>query len=123
MPEATVCKQFKFEAAHRLDNHSGKCQRLHGHSYRVDVMARGPIKERNGASDEGMVLDFAVLSTAWEPLHRMLDHRFLNDLFMFPTTAENLAEWMLEELHEQVPAVFSVRVWETASAYAQADLP
>lgn len=122
MAQTSVCKQFKFEAAHRLDNHAGKCSRLHGHSYRVDVMARGPVKERNGDSDEGMVLDFSVMSEVWEPLHRALDHRFLNDLFMFPTTAENIAEWMLGQFHDQLPEVYCVRVWETASAYAEVTL-
>lgn len=120
MPTASVCKQFRFEAAHRLDNHRGKCSRLHGHSYRVDVLARGPVKDINGASDEGMVLDFDELKQAWAPMHDMLDHRFLNDLFRFPTTAENLASWMLEQLHERIELVYCVRVWETATAYAEA---
>jgi len=118
--EATVCKQFRFEAAHHLPNHAGKCRRPHGHSYRVEVLARGVVKGATGESDEGMVLDFAALSHCWEPLHNMLDHRDLNAVLSFPTTAENLAGWLLEQLHESCPPVYAVRVWETASAYAEA---
>lgn len=116
---ATVCKAFRFEAAHQLPNHAGKCARLHGHSYRVEVEARGPVKDATGASDEGMVLDFGALSRAWQPIHDALDHQCLNDVLDFPTTAENLAGWLLRELRAVVPAVSSVRVWETANCWAE----
>ncbi len=29
----TIYKEFRFEAAHRLPYHQGKCCRLHGHSW------------------------------------------------------------------------------------------
>jgi 6-pyruvoyltetrahydropterin/6-carboxytetrahydropterin synthase len=117
---ATLRKQFRFEAAHQLPNHDGKCARLHGHSYRVELAVTGPIRDADGAPDEGMVIDFARLKEAWEPLHRQLDHRNLNDLLAFPTTAENIAWWLLEQL--TAVGVNSVRVWETENASAEVSL-
>lgn len=117
---ATVCKTFKFEAAHQLPNHDGKCRNLHGHSYRVEVEAEGPVRRSDGEPDEGMVLDFAVLKAAWLPLFQQLDHRCLNDVIDdCPTTAENLAGWLLSELRAVVQEVTAVRVWETAGAWAE----
>jgi len=116
---ATVCKVFRFEAAHKLPNHDGKCKNLHGHSYRVEVEAAGEGGPADGRADEGMVLDFAVLKAAWAPLHARLDHKFLNDVLEMPTTAENLAGYLLGELRVTVPEVTAVRVWETAGAWAE----
>ena len=119
MAQATVCKLFRFEAAHQLPNHAGKCANLHGHSYLVEVRAAGEVKPTTGEPDEGMVCDYARLSAAWRPLHERLDHRCLNDVLDFPTTAENLAGYLLAELRAALPMVFSVRLWETANCWAE----
>ncbi|NES98612.1 MAG: 6-carboxytetrahydropterin synthase QueD, partial [Desertifilum sp. SIO1I2] len=39
MDEWIIYKEFRFEAAHHLPHHDGKCRRLHGHSWvgRVQV--------------------------------------------------------------------------------------
>jgi 6-pyruvoyltetrahydropterin/6-carboxytetrahydropterin synthase len=119
MPTATIAKTFSFEAAHQLPNHAGKCAQLHGHSYRVEVRCYGDVNGETGDSDEGMVLDFATLKEAWQELHVQVDHRCLNDVLPFPTTAENLAGWVLTEMHRRVPQVVSVRLWETAGCWAE----
>ena len=121
MRQATISKTFRFEAAHQLPNHDGKCQQLHGHSYRVVVQARGPIKGATGESDEGMVLDFARLKLAWGPVHARFDHQCLNDVVPdgVLTTAENLAAFLLDELRAAVPQVFAVTVWETPDCCAR----
>lgn len=62
MKVATITKIFRFEFAHHLPGHHGKCARPHGHSYRLEVTIRGPIKEALGESDNGMVMDFGDLS-------------------------------------------------------------
>nr|MDA8410150.1 6-carboxytetrahydropterin synthase [Treponema sp.] len=48
-----------FAAAHFLSHYHGKCERLHGHNYRVRAWARGA-----GLGDGGMVLDFGELKGA-----------------------------------------------------------
>lgn len=52
-----IYKEFRFEAAHRLPHHSGKCHRLHGHSWigRVYVKSNNLIQE---GDKQGMVIDF-----------------------------------------------------------------
>jgi len=56
MKLTTITIAHRFEMAHRLMNHSGKCRFLHGHSYlaEVEISAERPTKN-------GMVLDFADL--------------------------------------------------------------
>lgn len=123
MPSATICKQFSFHAAHRLPNHQGQCQRLHGHSYVLEVLVTGQVKQAGRTeSDEGMVLDFADLKKIYKDwIEPLVEHQYLNERLThdelrivknvdyswpsFPqlpqapngeplTTCENLAEWM-----------------------------
>lgn len=125
---ALIEKEFRFEAAHSLPNHDGKCRGLHGHSYRVVVQVGGVISHAFGESDEGMIVDFKWLTAAWkERCEPLLDHRFLNDSLGLsgPTTAENIADWILVTLSEPVARaphsgevgllVTEVRLWETAT--------
>src|SRR5436189_1156576 len=84
-----IFKEFTFEAAHRLPNvPSGhKCARLHGHSFKVEVHVRGAV-----GSETGWVVDFADIKDAFAPLHRQLDHNFLNELDGLQNpTSENIA--------------------------------
>jgi len=53
----TVTKRFRFEAAHRLPDYNGKCEKVHGHSYVAEVTVT-----RSTLEDAGMVLDFVLLS-------------------------------------------------------------
>src|SRR5258708_39836826 len=72
---AILTKVFVFEAAHFLPEHEGKCARMHGHSYRLEVSLRGPVQEAPG-SEQGMVLDFGTLSA-------LCRRTFLDDLAPF----------------------------------------
>lgn len=109
-----VFKDFKFEAAHRLPEVPAghKCERLHGHSFRVRVRCRGPVGERTG-----WVRDFADLATAWLPLHALLDHRYLNDVEGLENpTSERLATWIWGRLAPQLPDLAAVTVRETCTS-------
>jgi len=115
---ATLIKEFTFEAAHRLVNHNGKCARPHGHSYRVIAEIEGPIKPADGTPDEGMVLDFEHVKA----IRDMLDHQDLNEVIgeeTGPTTAENIALWIAAEIvAERGELTAVVTVWETATSSA-----
>ena len=94
---ATIAKRFTFDAAHRLDrlpaNH--KCNRVHGHTYEVEVVLYGPVDQHTG-----MVVDYADVATGFESrVFSKLDHQYLNDIpgLEVPTT-EILARWILREL-------------------------
>lgn len=136
----SVVKEFRFEAAHRLERHEGKCRRLHGHSYRLEVeMVRHELQLLGPAA--GMVIDFDTLTKIVE--HNIIDrwdHKFLlsrenegTDLVMAlrndervdinrdVSTAENLAEavYALIRPQEMHPGeIVRVTLWETAKCQA-----
>jgi 6-pyruvoyltetrahydropterin/6-carboxytetrahydropterin synthase len=95
-----ISKQFRFESAHNLVRDAGKTptgkadleasRRIHGHSYRAEVVVRGEVDPATG-----MVVDFAVLERAVEAARLGLDHQFLNDVSdLGPATMENLCIWI-----------------------------
>lgn len=113
-----VTKQFRFEAAHSLPHHDGKCKNLHGHSYLLEVTVSGDIQ--TSGSKEGMVIDFGDLSRVVEKhIISKWDHQYLNDTVPFVTTAENLAGECFKILTSAGLPVERVKLWETAKAYVE----
>jgi 6-pyruvoyltetrahydropterin/6-carboxytetrahydropterin synthase len=111
-----IRKSFTFEAAHVLPNHPGKCARLHGHSYRLDVALEGPLQETGPAS--GMVEDFDVVSHVVKAaVVSRLDHRSLNELIENPT-AERVLAWIWPRLADELPNLVELTLWETSTACA-----
>jgi 6-pyruvoyltetrahydropterin/6-carboxytetrahydropterin synthase len=103
----SVTRTFTFEAAHQLPWHPGKCRRLHGHSYRLEVTVGGPV------GVDGIVVDFDELRQVVErEVVDRYDHQYLND-FMENPTAELVAQDVWKRL-EPTLAVESIRLWETA---------
>lgn len=123
MRYARIGKVVTFEAAHQLPHHAGKCARLHGHSYRAELVLEGEVLPADGSSGEGMVVDFSEVKAAWELVHRNIDHAFLNDVLppdFQPTTAENIAAYLLDVLSVPLRQLVAVRLWETATSWAEA---
>jgi 6-pyruvoyltetrahydropterin/6-carboxytetrahydropterin synthase len=113
MIETRIGRTYRFEAAHHLpllpEGH--KCKRMHGHSYRVQVVVKGSLDRR------GFVADFAEIDALVLPLIAKVDHRVLNDIEGLENpTAELIAAWLLE----RIPAGESVRVWENDDCWAEA---
>lgn len=112
--QVRLVREFKFEAAHRLPNApSGhKCARLHGHSFRVELVCEGQIDPH-----AGWLLDFSEIKRAFEPMWERLDHRYLNEIEGLENpTAENLARWIWRGLKESLPLLAQVNVAETCTA-------
>jgi 6-pyruvoyltetrahydropterin/6-carboxytetrahydropterin synthase len=102
-----VTRSFAFEAAHHLPWHPGKCSRLHGHNYRVEVTVEGPVDEH------GVVLDFdALAAVVQREVVERYDHRLLNDLVENPT-AEVIAQEAWKRLEVAGLRLARLRVWET----------
>ena len=102
----TLIVRARFEAAHDIPGHKGKCARLHGHSYRLEAEFTG--RELN---EIGMVQDFGDLKAV---LNEFLpDHAYLNEIMDQPTTAENISRWVYEQLKQRNLPVHAVTVWET----------
>lgn len=109
-----IWKEATFEAAHRLPHvaQGHKCGRLHGHSYRVRICARGALDPR-----QGWVRDFADLTAAFEPLRLQLDHYYLNEIEGLENpTSENLARWIWVRMKEIIPSLAQVTVFETCES-------
>ena len=109
-----LCREFKFDAAHNLINYHGKCENLHGHTYRLAVVLEGQPDE------EGMVFDFVELKKfVSELVLSKLDHAYINDILPQPT-AEYIAVWIFKKLDKPLKRhnceLYEVRVWETESS-------
>lgn len=137
-----IAKEFSFDMAHMLDGHDGKCQNLHGHTYKLQVEVTGELVESGAKS--GMVIDFSDLKAVVkrEILDKM-DHAFIFDStserecqvaelltslnsknFGIPmrTTAENMAKYMFDRLQEAGLPVSLIRLWETPTSYCEYSL-
>jgi len=118
-----------FESAHRLSNYDGKCKRLHGHNWKVDLEV-----ELNKLNSLGMVYDFSCLKNNL----LLFDHKVLLKKnkeniklfkglpeewicwFDFEPTAENLAKYFaLIFFKESKAKKVVIRVWESEKSYAE----
>ncbi len=101
----------KFSAAHFLKDYHGKCEKVHGHTFEVEVFIE--VKELNPA---GIGFDFIEIK---EKLAQILpDHKFLNEIYDFNPSAENLSKHFFYELKKYYP-VKKVVVWESENASAE----
>ena len=111
-----IRKRFRFEAAHVLPHHPGKCGRMHGHSYRLEVAVRGPLRESGPAT--GMIEDFDAIKTAVKQ-HALeaLDHQTLNDVIENPTV-ERIVLWIWQALRPHLAGLDELVLWETDTSCA-----
>lgn len=137
-----LTKQFDFEMAHALWDYDGSCKNVHGHSYRLFVTVSGKPSNKTGDPKLGMVMDFADLkSLVHEHIIRELDHallinqqapvdqlRSLKQMFDkmkvvdFQPTCENMVLHFVTVLEPLIPdhlRLFSVKLYETATSYAE----
>lgn len=96
-------KTFRFEAAHRLPFHGGKCARLHGHSWVGRIVVEGETLSRSGPRS-GMLIDYGELSAIVDPIvEEYLDHHDLNKtLEMVSPTSEAIAEWLFRKIEPEI---------------------
>lgn len=118
MYELTIIRAFA--AAHQLRGYQGKCEDLHGHTYRVEV------KVKAGFLDEvGLAADFSVLKQKTDAVLELWDHKFLNEIPPFDRinpSAENIAAEIYHRLEascNDIPVTMAaVTVWESENACA-----
>lgn len=123
VPVFEISKDFVFSAAHQIRFHGGKCERLHGHNWRVRVHVRST--ELNKI---GMVVDFADLQKLVAEVGSRFDHQNVNEIPPFDqvnTTAELLARFFYTEAAQRLAAaeqgrvtVSKVEVWENEGSLA-----
>ena len=109
-----IRKDFTFDAAHNLVQYHGKCERLHGHTYKLSVILEGE------PDSESMIIDFCEISSIVKAkIISRLDHSYINDIISQPT-AENIALWVWHEIENDLKRencrLFEIRLWETATS-------
>lgn len=101
-----LIKTFQFEAAHRNPAGHEAQVRVHGHSYRVELIVKGECD-----SQLGWLVDYAEIARLFEPLYVQLDHRYLNDVDgLEDATLPRIGTWIEERLHPNLPELDGVRV-------------
>ena len=105
----------EFSAAHNLREYKGKCEALHGHNWKVEVV----IAAKN-VNRQGLVVDFHEIKNMVKAALEELDHNYLNQLDYFKKhnpTSENLAKYIFDEIKAQIPSkkirLQEVTVWES----------
>ncbi|WP_110952871.1 6-carboxytetrahydropterin synthase QueD [Anaerosinus massiliensis] len=114
MYELTVIVEF--EAAHRIVDYPGKCNRLHGHNWSIEVTVQG-----NKLNQLGMLIDFKELKKEVNQTIEHLDHVYLNEIDAFVKenpTAENIAKYIYLQLEKSTLLIDDkklkmVKVWES----------
>ncbi len=118
MEEWLIFKEFRFEAAHTLPHHHGKCRRLHGHSWVGRVYLKGNALQKTG-SQQGMIADYGDIKKYIQPLlENYLDHYYLNETTGLENpTSEAIAKWIYEQLElAGLPGLDSVEIRETCTS-------
>jgi 6-pyruvoyltetrahydropterin/6-carboxytetrahydropterin synthase len=106
----TLRVRDRFSAAHFLKDYKGKCEKVHGHTFHVEVAV--DVRELDPT---GIGIDFTEIKRALAAT--LPDHALLNDVFPFNPSAENIARHLYGELKKTFP-VQSVTVWESEDASA-----
>jgi 6-pyruvoyltetrahydropterin/6-carboxytetrahydropterin synthase len=107
-------------AAHQLREFDGKCEKLHGHNWKIEVCVAG-----QDLRDNGILIDFKLIKEAAQKVLHELDHSFLNELECFKSvnpSSENIARHIFlslsKELDDVHVRVSKVTAWESDSACA-----
>jgi len=115
-----IMVEGSFSAAHNLRGYRRKCEKLHGHNWKVRVGIRG-----GKLDNTGMVIDFRELRSHLERIMEKLDHKYLNEISHFRVTnptSENIARFIYNELKSRLKRsryiVSKVTVWESDTSSA-----
>ncbi len=106
MYEVTV--EDTFAAGHYLRNYKGKCEKPHGHNYKIRVTLAG-----HQLDSAGLLLDFKDLKEVMRHVIDRLDHQMLNDIAPFTVlnpSAENIAKYFYDETNARLRNTTNGRV-------------
>ncbi len=100
-----------FSSAHFLEHYKGKCEKMHGHTFEIEVCL-----DVSKLDKSGIAIDFTEIKAYLKEL--LPDHKVLNNEFDFSPSAENLSRYFYHKIGEKYP-VASVMIWESANAGAR----
>ena len=110
-----ITKKFNFDACHKLIDYIGKCARLHGHTYFLEVSIRKQVNPENG-----MIMDFGDLKKVVNDfILEVLDHDFINEKVPYNSTAENIVFWMWERLEKValLKGLHEIKLYESPDSW------
>jgi len=117
----TLTVEETFAAAHQLRGYQGKCENMHGHTWKVALSITG-----DGLNNIGLLVDFQEIKAVLREITAMFDHKNINELTPFDLinpSSENLSKFFYDEAVRRFAAktstlkVGSVTVWESPTAY------
>ena len=105
----------EFSSSHRLRDYGGKCEKVHGHNWKVEVVYSG-----NKLDNVGLVIDFKILKERLNIVIDELDHMDLNTLDYFKKfnpSSENIAYYIFMKLSKDPELLDKahlqrINVWE-----------
>ncbi len=103
-----IYRECTFAASHQLRNYKGKCERLHGHNWRVGIHIVG-----DALDEAGMLMDFRELDAVLKEALESFDHRHLNEVPPFideSPSSERLAAELFTRVSARLPSHRNVRV-------------
>tara|TARA_B110000444_G_C18805268_1_gene579594 strand:- start:377 stop:733 length:357 start_codon:yes stop_codon:yes gene_type:complete len=106
-----IYKIFNIESARSLPNlpDSHPCKNIHGHSFKIKIIVSGKINKSTG-----MVIDFDEIDKLFNPIHSLIDHKYLNNIEGLENpSSENLAIWIWEKLKPKLPTITQIEIKET----------
>ncbi len=112
----TIFVKSNFNSAHNLRNYNGKCENLHGHSWKVELLL-----EYKTLNNIGISKDFKIVKDVLNEHIEILDHKYLNEIEPFDKinpSAENIAKYFYDKLKLTFPELVEVFIWESENARA-----
>ncbi|MEN8904747.1 MAG: 6-carboxytetrahydropterin synthase QueD [Clostridiales bacterium] len=112
----SITKIFTFDSAHRLIDYDGACKNVHGHTYKLEVTFKGEL------DSSGMIVDFHDIDKIIKrDILRRIDHLYLNEIFDFNPTCENIAIWIFENIEKIMNSdelkLKKIILWETPTSF------
>lgn len=104
----------EFSSAHKLKSYKGKCENIHGHNWKVELIVAGEI-----LNSIGLLIDFQILKKKLNIVLKNLDHKNLNLIPFFRDknpSSENIAFFIYKKMEQILKGyplkVKKVTVWE-----------
>ena len=130
-------KEFKWDMAHRLPTHWGKCFNVHGHTYKALITIQWEHLQSEG-EESWMLKDFWNFKPIKERIDENRDHAYVwikdDEVLLFlkekwfrtfsmdsNPTAENMTKLLFEKSRELIPNVDidKILIYETPTSFAE----
>ena len=111
-----ITKKFECCSGHFLEGlpSTHPCSMVHGHNYVITVELSSKT-----LNDVGFVVDYRKLDPIKQWIDGNMDHQFLNSVFLFNPTAENIAKHIYDTFKPRYPELIAVEVSETPKTNAR----